>query len=179
MVCGRYDFRGVVLDSGGPDVEPVREGPDFEVLRACRPRGTTPCTSDTQCAAGEGCLGAPNGVCARRCTGSGECATRFCFANAAGEACQAPGVCAAVCDDNRECPTGWYCQFSYASNTVQGRCAPWNFPDAGCPARDAGAEMDSGAGAPPDATAPQDAAPLEAAAPADGASAPRDAGDRG
>lgn len=133
-VCGRYDFRGTIPDSGGPDAEPVREGPDFEILRACRPRITVPCARDEECRASEGCLGAPSGVCAPRCTSESGCAvTRLCLANRERTVCREPGLCAVTCDDSIECPAQYYCQFAYSSGAISGRCAPLPGFDSGCP----------------------------------------------
>jgi hypothetical protein len=132
-ICGRYDFRGVVPDAGGPDGALVREGPDFEVLRACRPRVTVACDRDEVCPAGFGCLGVPAGVCARRCARSGECgATALCFAAPLRAACGEPGLCAPSCDDGIECPAGWYCQTAFGGASVQGRCHPREPIDGGC-----------------------------------------------
>jgi hypothetical protein len=148
-VCGRYDFRGTIPDSGGPDVEPVREGPDFEILRACRPRITVPCARDEECRPSEGCLGAPSGVCAPRCTSESGCGvTRLCLANRERTACREPGLCAVTCDDNIECPAGFYCQFAYSSAAISGRCAPMQDLDSGCaPETDAAVENTDGASA--------------------------------
>lgn len=145
LVCGRYDFRGIVPDSGGPDAEGVREGPDFEVVRACRPRETVACASDGECGAGKGCIGAPMGVCAERCTRSSQCAAGLCIGQNNTEACGADGLCAQFCDHGRECPSGAYCQFSF-SNSVHGRCVPIALPDAAvCPAPSDGGDASDGA----------------------------------
>jgi len=140
LVCGRYDFRGIVPDSGGPDVEQVREGPDFEVLRACRPPLNDRCENDSQCRAGMRCFGGPDGRCGFACTRSSQCPTRLCLTLDGREACNEPGVCMPECDHSSECSSNAYCQFSY-SNSVHGRCALRALPDASvCPLPDASAD---------------------------------------
>jgi hypothetical protein len=137
FVCGRYDFRGIVPDSG-PDGDGVREGPEFEILRSCRPKMTVACSRDEQCAPSEGCYGAPNGVCARRCSRSAECVSRFCVSVTNSESCGQPGLCLPECDDPTECGEGQYCAFAYGGNSVHGRCSPIMMADSGCPALDSG-----------------------------------------
>lgn len=134
LVCGRYDFRGIVPDSGGPDGEGVREGPDFEVLRACRPPLNARCATDGECRAHERCFGAPDGVCAQRCQRSSECGrTFFCITASNAEACGDDGVCLPECDDGVECGRGQYCAFAFGGNGVRGRCASREPMEAGCP----------------------------------------------
>lgn len=143
LVCGRYDFRGIVPDSGGPDGEPIRQGPDFEVLRVCRPFLHDRCEHDGQCGAGMRCFGAPDGRCGFACTRSSACVTRLCLTPDGREACNEPGMCVPECDEQRECPSSTYCQLSY-SNRVHGRCVPRALPDSAmCPLPDAGASYDA------------------------------------
>ncbi len=157
QVCGRYDFRGIIPDSGGPDAEGVREGPDFEVLRACRSRNTRACTRDDECSAGQGCLGAPMGVCGARCTRSSQCSTGICQTAGGPEACNEPGVCVAECDDGLECQAGSYCQFA-VSNSIHGRCALIVPPDASvCVAPEAGPDATPDAAQEPRPDVVQDA----------------------
>lgn len=165
FVCGRYDFRGVVLD-GGPDGEALREGPDFEILRSCRPKLNVACARDEQCRSNEGCFGAPNGVCAPRCSRSAECVTRFCVASPNSESCGEPGLCMPECDDLSECAQGHYCAFAYGGNSVHGRCSPIMFPDSGCAIPDAGDGGDGGDAGAADGDS-DDASPTDASA-ADG-----------
>ncbi|MBL8680957.1 MAG: hypothetical protein JNK05_17380 [Myxococcales bacterium] len=169
FVCGRYDFRGIIPDSG-PDGEGVREGPDFEILRSCRPKLNVACSRDEQCGRGEGCFGAPSGVCARRCSRSSECVTRFCVSENNSESCGSPGLCMPECDDLSECAANQYCAFAYGGNSVHGRCAPLMTADGGCPGPDADADAGDASASDADASVPDapEPAPDADAAAADG-----------
>lgn len=130
LICGRADFRGIDPDSG------MRAGPDFEIIRTCRPPAATRCTDDTQCSGALRCLRSSfgDGVCAAPCTQRQQCTETFvCLQDEANFACGNPGLCAPKCDDRRECPAGWRCEVPF-SNAVFGRCLPVESVDAGCDA---------------------------------------------